>query len=521
MSQDEKNNKHIPFQNLAISCLVIFLLFVWQGNKGFNLWDEGFFWYGVQRVMLGEIPIRDFMAYDPGRYYWSAALLSVAGDNGIMSVRAAVAIFQALGLFVGLLLVTQSTKAKGKADVVFWLISAATLVVWMFPRHKLFDISLSVFLIGILTLLIRVPTPRRYILAGACVGLVAVFGRNHGAYGAVGSLGVIAWLSIKNTSGPGFLKGLAFWAVGLAFGFLPIVLMALFIPGFAVAFWESVRFLFEQKATNLPLPVPWPWTVNFATASFGEALRGLFVGSFFIGTLIFGVLSILWVIRQKIREQTVPPALVAAAFLAIPYAHFAFSRADVGHLAQGIFPLLIGSLVMLSGAVAKIKWPLAAALLAASFWVMHVFQPGWYCLSTKQCVSVEISGSNLQVDPGTAADIALLRQLADDYAPNGRAFIATPFWPGAYALLERKSPMWEIYALFPRSDAFETKEIERIRASKPSFAFIFDLPLDGRDELRFKSTHPLIHQYIRNNFEAVPNPHNPAYQIYKARDAGR
>lgn len=521
MSQDEQNNKHIPFKNLAISCFVILLLFIWQGNKGFNLWDEGFFWYGVQRVMLGEIPIRDFMAYDPGRYYWSAALLSVVGDNGIMSVRAAVAIFQALGLFVGLLLVAQSTKAKGKADVVFWLISAATLVVWMFPRHKLFDISLSIFLIGILTFLIRNPTSRRYILAGACVGLVAVFGRNHGVYGAVGSLGVIAWLSIKNTSGPGFLKGLAFWAVGLAFGFLPIVLMALFIPGFAVAFWESVLFLFELKATNLPLPVPWPWTVNFAITTINEALRGLLVGSFFMGTLIFGVLSILWVIRQKTKERAVPPALVAAAFLAIPYAHFAFSRADVSHLAQGIFPLLIGSLVILSGAVAKIKWPLAAGLLAASFWVMHVFQPGWYCLSSKQCVRVEISGSNIQVDPGTAADIALLRQLVDDYAQNGQAFIATPFWPGAYALLERKSPMWEIYALVPRSDPFEKKEIEHIRESKPGFAFVFDLPLDGRDELRFKNTHPLIHQYILNNFESVPNPHNPAYQIYKARDVGK
>lgn len=521
MSQVIQENKYIPVKILLISCLTVLLLFIWQGNKGFNLWDEGYLWYGAQRVLLGEVPILDFMAYDPGRYYWSAALLSILGDNGIMSVRAAAAIFQALGLFVGLLLVAQSTKSNRKSDIIFWLISAAILVVWMFPRYRFFDISLSIFLIGALTYLIGNPTPKRYIIAGACVGLVAVFGRNHGVYGAVSSLGVIAWLTIKNSSGPGIIKGALQWGVGVVIGFLPVILMVLLIPGFAAAFWESIRFLFEYKATNIPLPVPWPWTVDFAAVSVSKAARGVLIGLFFAGTLVFGVLSVAWVIRQKLKEKAVPPALVAAAFLALPYAHYAFSRADVEHLALGIFPLLVGCLVIISAFQARIKWPLAVALCAASFGVMHKVYPGWKCMKTKQCVDVEIAGEKLEIDPETANDIALLRQLTEQFAPNGKSFIATPFWPGAYALLERRSPMWEIYALFPHTEAFENKEIERIKASKPGFAFIFDLPLDGRDELRFKNTHPLIHQYILNNFEPVPSPHNPAYQIYKARDAGQ
>lgn len=517
MNQVTQKNTYIALSTLAVSCLVVLISFLWQGNKGFNLWDEGFLWYGVQRVLLGEVPILDFMAYDPGRYYWSAALLSVVGDNGIMGVRAAVAIFQSLGLFTGLLLIAQSEKGEIKDTALFWIISAATLVVWMFPRHKLFDISLSILLIGVLTFLVINPMPKRYIIAGACVGLVAVFGRNHGMYGAAASLGVITWLNIKNRSDSGLLKGVALWGVGIMVGFLPIILMALLIPGFAIAFWESIRFLFEQKATNLPLPVPWPWTVNFAVASVGEAARGVLMGLFFMGTLLFGGLSVIWVVYRKLREKPVPPALVASAFLALPYAHYAFSRADVGHLAQGIFPLLVGCLVILSTARAQIKWPLVLALCAASFWVMHVFHPGWQCLSSKQCVTVEISGKNLQIDPGTENDIALLRQLVGRFAPKGQSFIATPFWPGAYALLERKSPMWEIYALFPRSEGFENKEIERIRALNPGFVIVFDLPFDGRDELRFKNTHPLIHRYILNAFEPVSNSLNPAYQIYKAR----
>lgn len=502
---------------MALAIIAVAIVFVWQGNKGFNLWDEGFLWYGAQRVMLGEIPIRDFMSYDPGRYYWSAALMAIGGGNGIMALRGAVAVFQALGLAVGLLLIAHTVR---KERLPYLVLSAVTLMAWMYPRHKLFDISLAIILMGALTYLVEKPIGRRYFLAGLCVGLVAVFGRNHGVYGAVGSLGVIGWLSFRKSEKIGPLRALALWGAGVVSGYAPVWLMLFLVPGFAGAFWESIRFLFEAKATNLPLPVPWPWRVDFTSLPLGAAIRAVLIGLFFMGALVIGVLAVGWVILQKLRTRPVAPALVAASFLMLPYAHYAYSRADIGHLAQGIFPLLVGSLVSLSTKAARVKWPLALVLCAASLWVMVVFQPGWECREHR-CVDVQISRSTLQVDPGTARDVGLLRSLAGDYAPNGRSFIATPFWPGAYALLNRKSPMWEIYALFPRSEAFEREEIERIKAAKPGFALIFNMPLDGNDALRFQNTHPLIHQYILDNFAPVSGSPNPAYQIYKAKEAAQ
>ena len=504
----------LPLQILAFSIFSIYGLFLWQGHQGFNLADEGFLWYGAQRVLLGEVPIRDFMTYDPGRYYYSAAVMSLLGNNGIMALRTAVAIFQSLGLFVGLLLIARTVK---KQNFFYLLLSALTLVVWMFPLHKLFDISLSIFLIGILAFLIENPTSRRYFITGMCVGLVAFFGRNHGIYAVAGSLGVMLWLSIKQSENIGLIKGFSLWSTGVLIGYLPMILMMLLVPGFAEAFLKSISYLLERGSTNIPLPIPWPWLVNFNLVPLDLAIRALMVGLFFIAIIVFGVLSIAWVIWQRIHKKQVSSALAAASFLVLPYAHYAYSRADMGHLAQGIFPLLVGCLVLLSTQPTRIKWPLVLLLSAASVWVMHIAHPGWQCHTSKQCVDIEISGSNLLVDPSTANDVRLLRQLADQYAPKDQSFIAAPFWPGAYALLERKSPMWEICALRPRSKAFELAEIEGIKAQKPGFVFILDHPLDGHDELRFRNTHPLIHQYFLDNFELLPGSTNPEYQIYKAK----
>lgn len=508
-------NISLVLQSLLVAFSAVFFSFLWQGSIGFSLWDEGFLWYGVQGVLRGEVPIRDFMAYDPGRYYWSAFISRFIGDSGIMSLRASVAVFQALGLFVGLLSIVKSKKNYKFFDFLFLIFSSTILLVWMFPRHKLFDISLSIFLIGLLTFLISKPTLIRYFLVGIGTGLAAVFGRNHGLYGLISGLGVILWLQIGHFSAKTFSKSIAWWGFGIILGFAPLILLIIFVQGFAVSYWESIQFIFEHGETNLSIPIPWPWSVDYSSLSIFLKVHHFLVGIYFLSLLLFSFSSLFWVFYRSLKGLYVNPVFAATAFLSLPYAHYAFSRADVGHLAHGIFPFLIGIIVCFSLFPVFVRILSFLFLLLSSILVMYRYQPGFLCQEKEACTDVRISNSHLKVPFHVAESINFLRNVDQSLSNDSETFIATPFWPGAYALLQKKSPMWEIYALFPRNSRFEQAEINRLKNARPAYAIILKFSIDNRDELKFEYTHPKTYAYIIQNFQKVTSYERPELSVYK------
>ena len=504
-------NKHGILLPMFLAVGAVLTSFLWQGHMGISTADEGFLWYGAQRVMLGEVPLRDFNSYDPGRYYWTAMIMSLLHNDGIISLRIANAISQAMGLFLALLLIDRCVL---KRSLLFLLVATITMIFWMFPWFKLFDVSLSIALIGILSFIIERPTSRRYFLTGLCVGFIAALCRQQGTFGAAGSLGVMVYLALKRQQGPGFVKGVFIWAGGVVAGYLPAFLMFALVPGYALAFWDSFG---TYIGVCISIPVPWPWLAPFGRASFGAVVRWVLSGLFFMAPVIFGVSSIVWVIFQRLHKRPVSSVLVACAFLALPYAWYAFAAPDISRLGLGIFPFLIGVLVILGNKPAKFKWPFVALLCVATILVMLPNHPGW---KSERYVEVDLGGDRLKIYPETANYFAMLNKLVRDYAPDGRSFIAVPSFTTSYAVLRRKSPTHEIYSPSPRSEAFQQTEIERIKSANPGFAIIYDKPHFGVEDLRYSKTHPLIYQYIRNHFELLSSrlyTEDPAYKLYKSK----
>ncbi|MFO1321946.1 MAG: hypothetical protein U1F52_20260 [Burkholderiales bacterium] len=506
---------------LALAGLLAVVAFLLEGTLGFNLADEGYLWYGAQRVLRGEIPLRDFQSYDPGRYYWSAFVMAVRGSDGLVSLWTSTAIFQAIGLAAAL----WGLRRWGRRSGLVWLLAAAmVLLLWMIPRHKAFDITVSIFQLVALAFLLERPEGRRWFLAGAVLGLSAVINRNHGAYGFMAH--AAAFILSRRTGHEGASpRALGYWAAGLLVGYSPVWLMLLLVPGFAAAYWESIRYIvevaLESRNTNLPLPVPWPWRAPFGRGDAIIAWRACLIGVGFVSLIVFAGYGV-WRIFDRRQGRGPSVALVtAAALLSLPYAHHAFSRAEVLHLAQGSFPLLLAGLVWLSHRGRGVRWAGYGVVLAASALVTVPAHPGYQRATEGNWVTVSVGGEVLSLNPGTASNVATFQGLHDRLAGDGGSFLAMPHWPGSYAMVRKPAPGWEIYSLFPSSPAAEHSELESVARADIRFVILQDVAVDGRDDLRFRNTHPLMQRYIDERFERVQSPfEDPTLATYVRRRSG-
>ncbi len=107
-----KANQSFVATSSVIGALVALLIFMLDRRFGSFLREEGYLWYGVQRVFLGEIPIRDFMSYETGRYYLSAGVLGLFHDHGLLALHARLALWATFGLSLAVSLVAKAWNER-------------------------------------------------------------------------------------------------------------------------------------------------------------------------------------------------------------------------------------------------------------------------------------------------------------------------------------------------------------------------------------------------------------------------
>jgi hypothetical protein len=496
--------------------LLVVGVFIWQGMTGLNLRDEGYLWYGAKAMLAGDVTFRDYSGYDPGRYLLSAAAMTVMGDTGILPVRLAAMVCQFVAMVILMHHIVRAGMIRNVRDEWFAVALLCLVCLWMFPRHKIFDNSTSLLLVALLSWLVSAVTHRRALLVGIGIGLVALMGRNHAVYGLVAIGLVLPVVLYHDFSIAKTLRIIGAGLLGIVIGSLPLLFIELAKPGFVGAFVDSVLFLAEIKTTNAALPVPWPWLVPFdGTAS--QILQRLSVGLWFVAVLLGGWAAYFYAVSVWIRTKQTPALLLASSSLAVVYTHVAFSRADPAHLAQSIAPLLV-ALVCISWSLrGHVRTGLIAALLVLSLTGIGPLHPGVQCVVSMQCQPVTIGGSTLLVPQSSATEVQFFQRVHAALIGDGDGGLIVPFWPGAYALLDVRAPVWEIYPTWPRTPEFERTEIARLQARRITYVIWSDAPMDRNDALRYSQTHPLLTAHITTAYEDVPALSTQNFRVLKVK----
>jgi hypothetical protein len=488
---------------LSTACVLL------QARSGFNLADEGFLWYGVQQTARGQVPLRDFQSYDPGRYYWSA-LGSFLFGKGLVALRISEAAVQIVGLWAALMAARRVARS--------WTVLLAigcTLTIWMFPSHKLFDHALLLCGISVAVCLAERPTNRQIFIGGIFVGLCFFFGRNHALYNFLAQAFLLLLLRCKGEQRL-TLSTLGSWIAGLALGLLPLVTMLLLVPGFAATYVESIRSMLSHPA-NLPLPVPWPWRFTPSGNSIVDAQQFL-LGILFVAlpliSLVTVALCVFGLRLQSIKEHAL---FVAGAFVGLFYMHHAFSRPDLSHLAQAIHPFIFAAI---SIPVFRERYrfvPVAAFLLTGIFLISMQTLAYQRWKSPVAWVACD-TGDNVFVPPSTSRQIECVRQFAQKHIAPREGVLIAPFAPGLYPIVGRQAPLWDLAFYFPATTERQNQMIQELEVKNVNWAIISDSPEDRRP---FSATHELLWQYLVQNFESIESACLPrSMKIFRRRSSG-
>lgn len=493
-------------QNIFIAVLAAIVapgtLFLLSWNFGFDPGDEGYYWYGAQRILQGEMPIRDYMSYDIGRYYWTAAVMYALADSGIYAARVSALLFQCLTVAIALFLCLWGLPSPLSLmkRALFALTVALTLTLWTTPYYKAFDHGASILVVAMLVLLLKSRNSKVWLLAGLLLGIAAIIGKNHGVYGAFAAFLALIWLLIHSTGFRQIVHPALAFIFGVLLSFSPTFFLAAWAPGFGEAFIESIRVILRASNTNIPLPIPWPWLFEPSALGWLTWSAEFFRGTMFVLLLplLAGIIVSLWRLRiSELRPGHL--VLMASALAAIPYSHYAYSRADVFHLALSMFPLVI-ALVAAGGMLHRAVLTSSGLLLLAVVSLSDTHPVLNKYLRMKQYQEIQVSGHRIIALPGIAEQFAKANEALNRHPEARQSFLALPNMPSLHAMHQVKMTTWETYSLAPREASFEISELMRLRNQPPEMILISNHALDQREEFRYSRLRPAIYAWVKENY---------------------
>ncbi len=453
--------------------------------------DEGYLWYGLQQLLGGRMPHRDFKSYEPGRYWWLGMFARGFGP-GLRVLRYGTHAFFALCLAATLF----SLRKLGLA----WPIVACTgiaLTALSHPQHKQFEHGAVLLAFATLQWAWAWPSPWSMASAAATVGLASLMGFNLLLYFAAALLVTVtasAWVGRPGVDATTFIA----LAAGGAAGLLPFCLLLL-SPGFARNFHQRrIGSVLARGESNLSLPRPWPWRcaplqLQGLDRAHRVALQWIFL-ALFVVPLVAIAAAVAWPVSHG--------SLLPAATLGVFLAHHAASRADPPHITQSLAPVCLIALLW----SARVPWA-AAGIAAASIWLTWPLQPRVQLRRSEGAV-LRRDTDGLEVGFG-GAEARLFDAATTLRAGNSGKhpwLFAAPAFPALYAWLAVDAPVYDTFALHPSAAHTQADMVDGIERCAVTAAIVSNAAIDGRDDLRFEHTHAIVWSHLHASFHAMARP---------------
>lgn len=485
-----------------------------QASVGFDLWDEGFLWYGVRRVIAGEVPVRDFQAYDLGRYYWLAFWSILFGGNGLTGLRFGNALMQCIALSAILV----SLRPLFRSWSILGLIGLCCSM-WMAPPFLMSERAVAMFQVVWCLYVLRYRSLRIAFYSGAIGGILWLVGRNMALYWvcSLGVLGVYLGWQLQVSRERMFSVIKSFFS-GLLIGIMPMLLVFLLVPNFFVVYWDTavVNALFV-KTTNLTVPVPWPWRVEWRLDSLIYIHRMAVSAALMLFITVF-ILCVVVVLRRGYdRDNYRNCFILAILFATFPWFHYAFSRADIFHIAPLGAPLIV--LLICLGGVVGPSWRrvhLFEVVVVLSVLAPLILQPIlWRCFINKEPLQYSnVGGSELVVNSYFNRLISNVGAVMNMFLRPGDSVLFVPYYPGLYAIFDRRSPIYESFPLFPSRPEKQLEAISDLKRNNTKLVLLWGHRVDNNPSLGFDRTHPMVMNYIRENYVHVRNVPGDDYQVF-------
>ena len=474
---------------VLVGLFVVPFLRVWV-----DLADEGYLVFGIFRLRDGQLPIRDFRAYDPGRYYWCGLFTLIFGA-GFFAARVTMAVTMALALCLLATLMISATDAP-----ILSVLTCALAMIWMQPRHKQIENFFAILGVFLLFDLSDDGGLLAYATLGAAIGLSAFFGLNCFVY-LVGASFLMASLALDLPE----LPSLSALGLGFALGMLPTLVMFVAAKGYARDYFQrKIWALFQRGSTNLKLPLPWIWATG-KTAFDGYTpvrrlnLKGLFS---LMPVLFVGGLSLPLIIGAS--EMSPPERLIfAASCIGLVNFYHILSRADLGHMFLPALPLSVliaASSYILFGTIGA-SIAVALALLAAVWLVwQQPFQLIGYLRSRHDLVQFQCATDRLYLPSKLAMQMERLQQVTQKWSTKDEPILSVPMQIGLCAMFDRAHAVYDSFPVYPSGAPARRKMVEDLAKSRPKLMLIGTKAVDQRKDLIFLNNYPQVAAFIATDY---------------------